>query len=44
MIKSNIKKEFNCEIDRLWNMVTDNTSNCDTGSVAKGPVKKLTRN
>ena len=22
----------------------DNTSNCDTGSVAKGPVKKLTRN
>lgn len=26
MIKSNIKKEFSCEIDRLWNIVTDNTN------------------
>lgn len=25
MIKSNIKKEFHCDIERLWNVVTDNT-------------------
>ncbi len=24
MIKSNIKKEFNCAIEKLWNIVTDN--------------------
>lgn len=25
MIKSNIKKEFNCDIEKIWNIVTDNT-------------------
>ncbi len=25
MIKSNVKKEFNCDIEKLWNIVTDNT-------------------
>ena len=25
MVKSNIKKEFNCDIERLWNIITDNT-------------------
>lgn len=25
MIKSNIKKEFNCGIEKLWNIITDNT-------------------
>lgn len=24
MIKSNIKKEFNCGIEKLWNIITDN--------------------
>jgi len=26
MIKSNIKKEFNCDIVKLWNIITDNTN------------------
>ncbi len=25
MIKSNIKKEFNCNIEKLWHIITDNT-------------------
>lgn len=25
MIKSNIKKEFSCDIKKLWNIITDNT-------------------
>jgi len=25
MIKSNIKKEFNCDIEKLWKIITDNT-------------------
>ena len=25
MIKSNIKKEFNYDIEKLWNIITDNT-------------------
>ena len=25
MIKSNIKKEFHCDIEKLWNLITDNT-------------------
>jgi len=25
MIKSNIKKEFNCNIEKIWNIITDNT-------------------
>lgn len=25
MIKSNIKKEFNCGIEKLWKIITDNT-------------------
>ena len=25
MIKSNIKKEFTCDIKKLWNIITDNT-------------------
>ena len=25
MIKSNIKKEFNCDIEKLQNIITDNT-------------------
>lgn len=25
MIRSNIKKEFSCDIERLWNVITDNT-------------------
>ncbi len=24
MIKSNIKKEFNCDIEKIWNIITDN--------------------
>lgn len=24
MIRSNIKKEFNCDIQKLWNIITDN--------------------
>lgn len=26
MVKSNIKKEFNCNIQKLWNLITDNTN------------------
>lgn len=26
MVKSNIKKEFNCGIEKLWNVITDNTN------------------
>lgn len=26
MVKSNIKKEFNCSIEKLWNVITDNTN------------------
>lgn len=26
MIKSNIKKEFHCDIEKLWNIITDNTN------------------
>ncbi len=26
MIKSNIKKEFSCDIKKLWNIITDNTN------------------
>ncbi len=26
MIKSNIKKEFSCDITKLWNIITDNTN------------------
>ena len=26
MVKSNIKKEFNCDIVKLWNIITDNTN------------------
>ena len=26
MIKSNIKKEFNCNIEKLWHIITDNTN------------------
>ena len=26
MIKSNIKKEFNCDIKELWGVITDNTN------------------
>lgn len=25
MVKSNIKKEFNCNIEKLWDIITDNT-------------------
>ncbi|MCM1370658.1 MAG: SRPBCC family protein [Clostridium sp.] len=25
MVKSNIKKEFNCNIEKLWDVITDNT-------------------
>lgn len=25
MVKSNIKKEFSCDIEKLWNIITDNT-------------------
>lgn len=25
MVKSNLKKEFNCDIEKLWNIITDNT-------------------
>lgn len=25
MVKSNIKKEFHCDIEKLWNIITDNT-------------------
>ncbi len=24
MIKSNIKKEFNCDMEKIWNIITDN--------------------
>lgn len=26
MIKSNIKKQFHCDKDKLWNIITDNTN------------------
>ncbi len=26
MTKVNIKKEFNCDIDKLWNIITDNSN------------------
>lgn len=26
MVRSNIKKEFNCDIKKLWNIITDNTN------------------
>lgn len=26
MIRSTIKKEFNCDIEKLWNIITDNTN------------------
>ncbi len=26
MVKSNIKKEFNCDIKKLWKIITDNTN------------------
>lgn len=26
MVKSNIKKEFNCDIEKLWDIITDNTN------------------
>lgn len=26
MVKSNIKKEFNCDIEKLWKIITDNTN------------------
>lgn len=26
MIRSNIKKEFNCDKNKLWNIITDNTN------------------
>lgn len=26
MVKSNIKKEFNCDIEKLWSIITDNTN------------------
>ncbi|MBO5004183.1 MAG: polyketide cyclase [Clostridia bacterium] len=26
MVKSNIKKEFNCDIKKLWSIITDNTN------------------
>jgi len=26
MVKSNIKKEFNCNIEKLWDIITDNTN------------------
>lgn len=25
MVKVNIKREFNCDIEKLWNIITDNT-------------------
>ncbi len=26
MVKSNIKKEFNCDIEKIWNIITDNSN------------------
>lgn len=26
MIRSNIKKEFNCDVEKIWNIITDNTN------------------
>ena len=26
MVEQNIKKEFNCDIEKLWNIITDNTN------------------
>lgn len=26
MVRSNIKKEFNCDVVKLWNIITDNTN------------------
>ena len=26
MVEQNIKREFNCDIERLWNIITDNTN------------------
>jgi len=26
MVKSNIRKEFNCDIEKIWNIITDNSN------------------
>ena len=26
MVEQNIKREFNCDIERLWNIITDNNN------------------
>ena len=26
MVEQNIKKEFNCDIEKLWNIITDNNN------------------
>ena len=35
MIKSNIKKEFNCNIEKLWNIITDNTKYAQISDLSK---------
>lgn len=35
MVKSNIKKEFNCNIEKLWNIITDNTNHSWRSALSK---------
>ena len=38
MIKSNIKKEFNCDIEKLWNIITDNTNYIWRSDLSKSEI------
>ncbi len=35
MVKSNIKKEFSCDIEKLWNVITDNTNHTWRSDLSK---------
>jgi len=39
MIKSNIKKEFNCSIEKLWDIITDNTKYAWRSDLSKIEIK-----
>lgn len=39
MVKSNIKKEFNCNIEKLWNIITDNTKYTWRSDLSKIEIK-----
>lgn len=35
MVEQNIKKEFNCDIEKLWNIITDNTKYAWRSDISK---------